>query len=379
MKTKIKTLLLSIILATQILLLPLNTKAIGLVTITVKDPNPVTGNYSWFVYEKNKGDTIKDTATIRNLDKKPVKVKIYAVDATSNQSGSFILTFPKEQQKTIGTWTKLNQKELTLNPLETKNIPFEINIPKNATPGQYQGGIIIETSGETPTNKNTEKTDTKNGVVAVSTRIGTRIYLTIKGKIHNDISLKSFKASKNILTGKTQFKFTIQNKGNMTIEPKAHIEIYDSFGNLYETINETLGTSSPQTTIKPTITMKKHPLMGSFTAKLTMSYNAKFTPSNMHESPEIETKEIQFWIMPWEIICSICLLFLLITTFTGIKIYNKKTYIKNSEQYKFKKHDNIMQIAKDRNINWKQLAKHNKIKAPYIIKEGTTILVPKKK
>ena len=376
MKTKTK-LKLTTIIALLTLTIVQTTNALGLVTITVDNPDPITGNYSWFVYEKDKGDTIKDSATIKNLDTIPLTVNIYAVDATSNKAGSFVLKLPKEKQTTIGKWTKLNTTQLTLKPQQSIKIPFTIKIPTNITPGQYQGGIIVETKAKN-TKKEQQNNNTRTGIVSINTRIGTRIYLTVRGKIHNDITLQSFTAKKQ-LNGTTKFNFKIQNKGNITIEPKAHIEIYDSFGNPYETIDETLGTSMPNTTITPSIAMKKHPLIGSYKAKLTMSYKAKFTPSNIHESPEIETKEITFWVMPWEIITTILLLLLIIATYITIKIKKEKTYKKNSEEYKVKKHDNLIQIAKDRNTSWKQIAKYNKLKPPYILKEGTILLIPKKK
>jgi len=51
----------------------------------------------------------------------------------------------------------------------------------------------------------------------------------------------------------------------------------------------------------------------------------------------------------------------------------------NWVQYKVKKDDDINSLSKKYDINWKILAKTNKLKAPYIIRSGDILKVPPKK
>lgn len=374
---------------------PSTSKAMGLITITVKQPDPFSGNYSWFVYEKEGGSTIQDTATIKNVGTEPTMVNVYAVDATSNEAGSFILTFPEDSQNNIGIWTEIKSGPLQLNPQQSIDIPFKIHVPENVTPGQYTGGIIVENSSEqketetdqkklaspylgsvaSATDINTNDNISSGGTVSVKTRIGTRIYLTIPGEIVEDIKLTDITAIKDI-GGITRFQFVITNNGNMTYEPHARIEIYDTLGNLYETIDETLGTSSPNTVIKPSAKMTKTPFFGNFSAKVTMTYPSQFN-SKLHGAPLKDTSEIKFWIIPWEIILMITLLILTGFAIYIKNIYTKKAYEARSISYVVQPNDDLINLGKTHNVPWKKIAKFNDIKAPFIIKPGQTIKIPR--
>ncbi|HRY91790.1 MAG TPA: DUF916 domain-containing protein, partial [Candidatus Gracilibacteria bacterium] len=114
------------------------------VAITVKNPDPYTGNQSWFVYQKQSGETIDDIASIKNYGSKPATIHICAVDGTTNTSGAFILKFDSQQQSGIGSWISIDKDEVTLKPGERVDVPFKINIPKNLQPGQYMGGLVVE-------------------------------------------------------------------------------------------------------------------------------------------------------------------------------------------------------------------------------------------
>ncbi|HLG25323.1 MAG TPA: LysM peptidoglycan-binding domain-containing protein [Candidatus Gracilibacteria bacterium] len=355
----------------------------GQVTLTVKNPDPYKGNHSWFVYEKPAGTIIEDVATLKNFGTEEESVSIYAVDATSSDAGSFILKFLEEDQRGIGAWTDVKIKTATLQPNETLDIPFTISIPEGATAGQYIGGLVVENSGsrqpESPQEQAyCEENNLCGGNISIKTRIGSRIYLTLPGETMEDISLTGFTATKT-LSGTTKFEFTIVNKGNITYEPHAVVEVYDSMGNLYEKVEKTLGTSSPDTTIKPLMKMSKRPLIGNFTAKATVTFGRKFISSDLHGVGLTETKSVTFWAMPWEIIlASAFVLFSGLALHTHKKMARKK-YLANSDEYQVGQNEDLLGIARERDVPWKKIAKYNGLKAPYVMKPGDTIIVPKKK
>jgi hypothetical protein len=368
-------LLLSVILAA----IPQAAGALGMVTITVKNPDPIKGNYSWFVYEKEAGETIHDTATIKNVGKEPTEVQIYAVDASTNEAGSFTLSQMHEEQQNLGTWTEINHGPFTLNPQQSIDIPFKIQIPTNITPGQYTGGIIVENGTIQNTNENIQQETDQNtrGSVSVKTRIGTRIYLTIPGNIHEDIKLISATAAKE-LNGKTRFILAIENNGNLTYEPKAIVNIYDTFGLLYEQIEQTLGTSSPGTIIKPNVKMTKQPLIGSFTANIDIIYESQFRPEGMHQSALTDTINISFWVMPWRIVLPTLLLLIIIGAAFYKKRVNRLNYLLTSQEYIVQENDDLIALGIKTKTPWKTIAKYNNLKPPYIIKAGDQLKIPKK-
>lgn len=350
--------------------------ALGQVTITVKNPDPFLGNHSQFIYDKEPGSVIEDIASIKNFSDEVSTVKIYAVDATTTESGNFILTFKDDKQEWIGQWTEISTDTITLNPKESVDIPFKITLPEKATPGQYLGGIVIEESSDKGIE--TDGSEREKGTsVSVQTRIGARVYLTIPGEIIEDIKLANVEVVKDI-RAVTKFYFTIENNGNVSYTPYARINIYDTVGNLYETIEQQLGTSPPHSVIKPSIKMKKRPIIGNFTADIDITYERSFMNTELHGTPLSESTQIKFMAMPWFLIfIGALILFLIIGANTCRKII-RSSYLENSVEYKIQHGEDLISLAESRDLSWRKLAKYNKIKAPYIIKEGDIIKVPKK-
>ena len=173
--------------------------------------------------------------------------------------------------------------------------------------------------------------------------------------------------------------FTIENNGNTNIEPYAHIDVYTQSGRLYETIDESLGTSAPNTIIKPTLRMEGRPLVGYFTAKARVDFHHKFLPSNvLHGAAQYVKEEISFWVIPWEIIfATLFVIFVILITITNKKLARKR-YFANSEEYTIDSCGDLASIGKDRNISWKKIARYNNLKPPYCVKPGEKIIVPKK-
>ncbi len=344
------------------------------ITLTVKNPNPYQGNFSWFVYTEDAGEKITDIATIKNFSNEPVDVSVYAVDAMSSETGSFILSFPEDEQKGIGAWTEVQSKSITIPPYEVMDVPFEISVPADAPPGQYLGGIVIENGqGQTAGAISGQESGTS---ISVKTRIGSRVYLTIPGEIIEDFQFTEFTAQKEI-TGATKFYITLENKGNMSYEPELRIDIFDQSGNLYETIEKPLGTVAPLATIKPVVQMEKRPIFGNFTAKAKVVFRCKFAPSNLHGNAHYIDKETTFWAIPWEIILSVLfVIFATLSVVTERKLARRR-YFARGEEYNVAPNENLVSIGNSRNVSWRKIARYNKLRPPYIVKQGDKIIIPK--
>lgn len=343
------------------------------ISITVKNPNPYTGNQSWFVYQKRPGQIIEDIATIKNFGKETEKVKVYAVDATSNADGNFVLTFSNQKQESIGAWTQIEEKELTLKPGERVDVPFTISIPSNVTPSEYVGGIVAESDKS----GNDCKEAACASSISVKTRVGSRIYITVPGVVKDNISWTDFQL-KERSNGKMSFYFRIENKGNVTYKPRATIEILDNAGNVFDTIEKTLGESLPHTTFESNVMWNKEelPFLANFQVEARVEFIKSFKNSNELHSAAPQKKILQFWIIPWR---ALELTMLLIASFGVSFIISKRNYrklIAHCHEYEVEENENIGSIAGKYHISWQRLAKINKLTAPYILTKGQKILVP---
>ncbi len=353
------------------------------VSVTVKNPDPYTGNQSWFVYTKNPGDTISDIASIKNFGDEEATVDIYPVDAITTSSGSFILKFDHEDQTGIGDWSSVEKKQIKIKPDERLDIPFTITLPADLTPGQYVGGIVIE-YGTAQSESEVGQCQSENGCessfVTVKTRIGARIYITIPGSVEEKIEMTDFQFF-TTLTGQPKFRFRIENKGNVVYQPIAKIEIRDADGNLYDSFSKSLGTIMSDSTTEPTISWDKEiPLFAKFSATASVTFNKRFQGSEkgtMHGAAVTRTAE--FWIIPWTYIIYSILLILICSVVCYFRAIKYRKALAGSEKYEVEEGDDIVNIAHRNDLDWHKLAKLNKLKPPYIIKKGNILFVPKNK
>jgi hypothetical protein len=353
------------------------------VTLTVKSPDPLTGNQSWFVYQRNPGQVIDDIASVKNFGDKEATVKIYPVDAISNNGGAFILKFDHEDQNGIGDWTEINQREITVKPDERIDIPFTITLPSDISPGQYLGGIVIEYG--TADGSNDEKckegtpADCNGSVIAVKTRIGSRIYITVPGAVEENVDMTDF-GFYLTFTGQTRFKFKLENKGNVAYQPEAQIEVRDASGKVYDTFTKSLGILMPNSTTEPSVSWdKKIPLIANYSATAKVTFTKKFQGAGESRHGAAITKDINFWVIPWNHIIYISLVILACATLCALRMLRFKKLVASSTIYEVAETDDLVSIAAQNHVNWKRLAKINKLRPPYIIKKGSTLFVPKHK
>ncbi len=358
--------------------------ASGNLTIVVKNPNPYTGNQSWFTYQEKPGASVDDIATVKNLSNQPVKAHVYAVDATSNDSGSFILKLENEARNDVGKWTTISAADtVTIPPQQTVDFPFHIKVPQTATPGQYFGGIVLEEVSDKPqvaqvstASANTGKTVCCTNIL-VKTRIGLRIYLTIPGTVKDSMDWSGFSTvEKNKITN---FQFEIKNTGNVALEPIATLQIYDSMGNQVDEFQKSLGESLPGTSINAAVPWDNQPLFGNFHAVAKLDYTVKSDAVNpaLHGSANVGSKTVSFNVMSWNLVGLIFLCLLAGAIGYFIYAHSQNQIRMDWEPYEVQPNDNIMNIAKSHGIDWKKLVHVNKLKAPYIIKNGEKLRVPK--
>lgn len=187
---------------------------------TTPDPrNPLTR--SWFIYDFAPGVERKDSVTVINQTDKPLKVKVYPTDASTTKDGAFTMGVEGAKPTDVGAWITLPVSELTLKAKEHRTIPFKVKVPRNALIGDHAGGIIIQ--------EVVPKETFKEGYnVNIISRVGVRVYLNVAGAQRSALSIHDFKR----WTQGTdeRFSFVVKNEGNVFLQPKGEIAIYNFLG-----------------------------------------------------------------------------------------------------------------------------------------------------
>lgn len=240
---------------------------------------------SWFIYSLPAGQTKTDSVTVVNQTDSAINVKLYPVDATTTQDGTFALRNENEPRKDVGAWVKLAKSEITLGPKDRQEVAFTITIPEHATIGDHAGGIIIQEA------KPTQKQHDGMHVNIVS-RLGVRIYQTVPGDQQLDLSITSFEQIKN--QDGSHFRFTLSNNGNVFLDPDGEIDIKDLWGKTVETISlDNLGTVVPGKPLTTTVASSlSQPFLQRYQATLQINYSPTKAAS----------KQISFWWVNWPLV-----------------------------------------------------------------------------
>lgn len=320
-----------------------------------------------FNIEMQPEENFSGAVIVKNLSNKPLKIKVYGADATHSNQGTFALTTLSKEQRSIGTWVSFLEEEYTIEEREEKSIPFNITLPVDTTPGNYAGGIAIESITE------------KTGAVSSSSRIYVKMFLNVPGEKNFGFDWHTFHYEPASKDTKALFSLGIKNNGNTIV--------------IAETVIDTFGFPPlknpqlifPAVTIQPGIELenieKRWDELGNFgyyqaTAKVTFS--ELDIVNNTKINSVTYTKTLFINATPIFLNILILLAVLVIVLFPVYKYTRYKIFIKNCEPYTVQEGDTLAIIATNKDIPWKKLIKINHLKPPYTIQNGQNLIVPKK-
>jgi hypothetical protein len=187
---------------------------------------------TYFVYTLAPGARLVDTVAVSNLDDEPLTLAIYPADAyNTSGDGGFALRNPEDPKEGVAAWVRTGVNEYTIAPGMSAQIPFELDIPADATPGDHAGAIIAAKADLE------EGGGTSNLDVRLRRRVGSRIYVRVEGPLDPALSVKNLHADGHqaavpFITGRggVDVSYTVENTGNARLTPKAQVELVGPFG-----------------------------------------------------------------------------------------------------------------------------------------------------
>jgi hypothetical protein len=97
-----------------------------------------------FYYEVKPGGKIEDTILITNFDFKKNNLIIYPTHTITEQEGNIGYSNITDTPQEISNWIKWEDKEIILEPEESRLINFTLEIPDNVEYGEYSGGFAMQ-------------------------------------------------------------------------------------------------------------------------------------------------------------------------------------------------------------------------------------------
>ncbi|TFB56396.1 DUF916 domain-containing protein [Cryobacterium tagatosivorans] len=161
------------------------------------------------------------TAIVSNHTDTPVTLLTYPVDGQSSPQGTFALAAQTDPRTGIGAWVRLDTAQITVPANSDLKVPFRLSVPANTPPGDYAGGLIIQSP---PVEGETSIVGGDTAVrLDVIQRQGVRIYLNVAGTALKSLELGdlSWKQTGDTVT----FTLPVRNTGNSILHPTATLDL----------------------------------------------------------------------------------------------------------------------------------------------------------
>jgi hypothetical protein len=153
-----------------------NAQAISIEPFEINRSNPA--ERGWFIYKVQPGTVIEGFMVLRNDHPTNTSVELFANDGVSTPDGNFALASNDEKPTLIGSWIELSQRVYDVDGQTNLKVPFKINVPQNAAPGEYAGGLsVVQVQGDR----------SSGGPIGAKIRVGARIYLTVEGNLTQNV------------------------------------------------------------------------------------------------------------------------------------------------------------------------------------------------
>jgi hypothetical protein len=212
------------------------------------NPTAETSTGGYFTLKAQPGETVKDAVLVANPGTVPVKILLYAVDATSGQNGGAVYMNNDDPRKDVGAWITLEQTSVDVPPQKQTTVNFTMALPKDVRTGQHLGGIVAQlVQGGNATALNPGQQGAGFGITTV-TRALTAMLVDVGGQ-PSAPSLKINGAQIATVDGLPTLTLSLQNDGNALIKPQGSVTVLDPSGKTVMNTALSLDTLVPQSTI----------------------------------------------------------------------------------------------------------------------------------
>ncbi|WP_134321758.1 WxL protein peptidoglycan domain-containing protein [Cumulibacter soli] len=249
---------------------------------------------SYFVYAMDPGQQVEDTIRITNISEEPLTLGLLATDAFNvPETGAFDLLPTAEQPVDVGAWVTLPVTEVAIEPGNSVDVPFQIQVPDNATPGDHVGGVV--------TSLTSPGTDADGNEVLFDARIAVRLYLTVSGELTPRLAVEDlavdYGSNGHQLTGDVTVTYTVRNRGNVRLAADETVSLTPLIGGSVAEQTGDIAELLPGGAVLRSVVLEDVP------ALVRLQANVQLDPIDVGERLESEPKSIttstSFWAMPW--------------------------------------------------------------------------------
>lgn len=170
--------------------------------------------------EASPGEEIQAKLVLVNPNNYEIKIASEVEDfLVSGEKGTPQFFLESAGKTTLASSIEV-EKNFTMIPSETKEVPFVINVSKDAEPGGHYAAVLFK--AQLPTESESQ--------LGISGRVGTLVLLTVAGDISKKGEVIEFKTDSLNDGGTIDFSARFKNSGTVHYQPEGKIQIYNWFG-----------------------------------------------------------------------------------------------------------------------------------------------------
>jgi hypothetical protein len=331
----------------------------------------------------NPGDKIFGILQLSLLDDIPTVFNVEILDDYSYRLKKMAVSEEELNYYSYLSWIKLIvNSPVHLLGLGKLEIPFEINVPEGASPGDYSGTIVatLDSYGDKAIEKiSSPELDKVGSGTKVVLGLAIRFLLRVNGEVDPNVIINTLSYYVEKVSNKFAFVLSYENNGNVAVVPKAVINIKnfwqrDVFSGDFK-LPMLLPYKSNNAHIKLS-TSDFYFRYGIYDLSIDIYYdvfNREIGENLVYYAGKVNMKIYHF---PSYFFIVFILLFLLILLFIFKKYVFLIFYLKRSKEYIVKENDTLQSIASKYSVNPKTLIFLNNIKAPYFLFKDQKIFIP---
>ena len=319
---------------------------------------------SEFKYMVEAGDVIEDVLYVQRKASKgeagEVEALIHPVDASMTSNGFLTMSSELSPQKYFGVWAVSETPEISI--MQGYELPFKVQIPENATPGQYAGGFVL-------VEKELEGEKEEDSGAKIRMRYATTLNFEIKGDLKPEFGINNPKLISN--EGMIEVSFDFENVGNTIYEFEGNINVSNMFlGDQIVEVPYRKVLPGEVVTVKQNVEGSKF-LIGKVSADFFLSLSTSMGDETKIDT-YVNTVEKSYYSIVG--ILAFGLLFIAIYCIIIRLLKGKIRW----EEYKVKSGEDVQSVADKYGAKWQAIAKKNKLSPPYHLHTRQIILVPNK-
>lgn len=253
--------------------------------------HPKETSIGYYQFSLAPGESIEDTLIVNNPNDFPLALNVLMVRGLTMSTGG--ITFA-EDASGAAQWVAFPAAGVVeLDPNSEKELPFQLNVPADALPGEYVVGFLgmLQDSSQSPVVEGNTGGSESSFKVKVISQVAISMIITVTGDTVCTADITSVTSTSR--KGSWKLAIAIQNTGTAHFNATGDVIARPAAGgDPVASSPFTVGYFIPGDTIDLPVTLNPYPAAGDYTVEVTLVTNCGYQ-TTFSQPVTISSEEVQ--------------------------------------------------------------------------------------